>query len=965
MSRYIITTINIQNKEKEKEKEKENYNSINNRKTYLKLKSYTVNSFRSECIENNSNNPRNNQNNIQEVIQKETRHDQNDNRIKQLINKYKENHEKVGSHQSNLKSIDFVKSNNVVNIDKSYKIKNNEDSFDSLNGESFKGRRKSISLIKSLMKFKRIRNNINSKTNRVPYKFKNIEDSLSEDNDLNYFDYVNKWYSIIPNSKLSIFNKAVKEFLISILLIYLPFELIFKDSLSNFFTFFRIFIEILLIFNHLCLFVTGFYDVHGKNINYNVYSIISNIYKSSNVLYIVYEQISIFFMNSPVILLLFEGLSLSNFNSLYQISIIFKFGLFMNLNTWIQINPILETINRLMISSDNKKSAKTQKKKKEEKQNDVLISLYKLLAVFRVIIYYVLLIHISTCLWIFCYEIERDKYFNSNNWVENLNFTEVSFFNLYISGFYFTLTTLLSVGYGDIRPYNQTERIFTIIFMSIGVLFYSFLVTLISSLVVNSVTKKARFLEKKTILEEISKEHKISEELYSRINNSLIHAAQSFKADKLLLIEDLPSNIKDSVLFCMYKNLIKTLNFLKNEEKNFIVSSIQLLQTNIYDRNYKIMNIGQRINEMYFIMKGKINIQMSETYNNFCLSSISNGEHFVNNLFEKNIVISPYNLVTKSSLNEIVSLSKDCYFDLKYKFPNVLKTKLKEIEFKVKFIEELENGVIHYFHKNSSLKGFKEYSIEKINNEINKELNNKDTDGNVYKDNENRNYKFQVMNLFNEYSNKPENSLIKTRKIKTLKEIIFNKSVLKIKPFIKLRRKFEENNYFHYNNSSLIIKHNYISKRINIKHNRKTYYEDENSLYYYFKNIYDNERNNMNILDDGNSIYESSFNNKKYMKYKEKLKKISDYEKVFGALNDIKRLISNVNIYKNDEKDKIVNKNNKGRVSKRQSNLINLNTYSNPNFEFGEKAIKVKNKFISLENFKLILHKKREYFDEK
>ena len=47
-------------------------------------------------------------------------------------------------------------------------------------------------------------------------------------------------------------------------------------------------------------------------------------------------------------------------------------------------------------------------------------------------------------------------------------------FDKYITSFYFTVTTITTVGYGDIMAISILEKFFTIITMIIGVISFSF-----------------------------------------------------------------------------------------------------------------------------------------------------------------------------------------------------------------------------------------------------------------------------------------------------------------------------------------------------------------------------------------------------------------------------------------------------------------------------------------------------------
>ena len=60
------------------------------------------------------------------------------------------------------------------------------------------------------------------------------------------------------------------------------------------------------------------------------------------------------------------------------------------------------------------------------------------------------------------------------NWI-NLSdeFKEYTHSQIYVTAFYFSVTTITTVGYGDISGNNTSERIICILLMIMGVIFFS------------------------------------------------------------------------------------------------------------------------------------------------------------------------------------------------------------------------------------------------------------------------------------------------------------------------------------------------------------------------------------------------------------------------------------------------------------------------------------------------------------
>ena len=90
----------------------------------------------------------------------------------------------------------------------------------------------------------------------------------------------------------------------------------------------------------------------------------------------------------------------------------------------------------------------------------------------------IVMIHIQTCLWVMLPQLltnepnARDFY--KNTWIQEFiekNYTDNQ---LYWTSFYWVLTTVTTVGYGDIKPLLIGEKIYTIIAMIIGVMCFTF-----------------------------------------------------------------------------------------------------------------------------------------------------------------------------------------------------------------------------------------------------------------------------------------------------------------------------------------------------------------------------------------------------------------------------------------------------------------------------------------------------------
>ena len=64
--------------------------------------------------------------------------------------------------------------------------------------------------------------------------------------------------------------------------------------------------------------------------------------------------------------------------------------------------------------------------------------------------------------------------------------------DLYLIGFYFTITTITTVGYGDVSAGTFGERIFCICLMIVGVISYSFAISSFTSIITTLDSRMAK-----------------------------------------------------------------------------------------------------------------------------------------------------------------------------------------------------------------------------------------------------------------------------------------------------------------------------------------------------------------------------------------------------------------------------------------------------------------------------------------
>jgi hypothetical protein len=98
-----------------------------------------------------------------------------------------------------------------------------------------------------------------------------------------------------------------------------------------------------------------------------------------------------------------------------------------------------------------------------------------------------ILTHIVSCLWVFLGIIQDNP-----NWIDiYFNHNIPTDFELYISSFYWAFTTIDTVGFGDIVAITVPEKIFNIIWICVGVAFYSYCISTLTNILTKNNIKQS------------------------------------------------------------------------------------------------------------------------------------------------------------------------------------------------------------------------------------------------------------------------------------------------------------------------------------------------------------------------------------------------------------------------------------------------------------------------------------------
>ena len=237
-----------------------------------------------------------------------------------------------------------------------------------------------------------------------------------------------------------------------------------------------------------------------------------------------------------------------------------------------------------------------------------------------------LCVHIMACFWYYSSKIEG---FNPDTWVFRSGIDLDELGTLYIVSLYWTVTTLCTVGYGDVHAKTNLEKVLSIGWMVFSVYFLSFVIGSLSSMLASMDTKENALVSKLAIIDEFSKEAKLSKSLRSRLRYALRYSTEKTGfswTDKQNIFNELPKHLRFEVAMAMHHGAARELLFFRGKDEVVVSSIVPFLKPIFVNVNEFVYKKGEYAEEIYFIVRGRVSYVTGK--DSAKLTSMQRGSYF-------------------------------------------------------------------------------------------------------------------------------------------------------------------------------------------------------------------------------------------------------------------------------------------------------------------------------------------------
>ncbi|KAJ3174459.1 Kinesin-like protein kif27 [Geranomyces variabilis] len=276
-----------------------------------------------------------------------------------------------------------------------------------------------------------------------------------------------------------------------------------------------------------------------------------------------------------------------------------------------------------------------------------LIRLWKILRTGRIIIYYrrqekklhasfrvqvlkfvsyaIVLTHGISCIWfanacsgnIVWPSSDISASCNSDSWVnssmEFFGLASLGLGQLYIASTYWAIVTMTTLGYGDIRPNNTSERIFSIFTALCGILFYGYINGTIASTLSNMDSRRVAYQQRLDAVKQYMTDRKMDPDMKERVLTYYDYVWERNRGiDVRGLFVDMPSAFKQEVALSLNNQIIDNAVIFKECSIGFRRMIAIDMKLFLFTANEYVVHKGDLGLEMYFITQGRIDIYATD-----------------------------------------------------------------------------------------------------------------------------------------------------------------------------------------------------------------------------------------------------------------------------------------------------------------------------------------------------------------
>ncbi|KAE9602263.1 hypothetical protein Lal_00049985 [Lupinus albus] len=214
-------------------------------------------------------------------------------------------------------------------------------------------------------------------------------------------------------------------------------------------------------------------------------------------------------------------------------------------------------------------------------------------------------VHCAGC---FFYLIAARYHTPTRTWIGSTmeNFHDESLWTRYVPSIYWSITTLTTVGYGDLHPVNTGEMFFDIIYMLLNLGLTAYLIGNMTNLVVHGTSRTIDFRDTIQAASSFSQRNHLPARLQDQM---LAHLSLKFRTDSEGLqqqetLASLPKAIRSSISHYLFYSLVDTVYLFRGVSKDLLFQLVSEMKAEYFPPKEDVILQNEAPTDFYILVTG-------------------------------------------------------------------------------------------------------------------------------------------------------------------------------------------------------------------------------------------------------------------------------------------------------------------------------------------------------------------------
>ncbi|KAF4796870.1 Potassium voltage-gated channel subfamily H member 7 [Turdus rufiventris] len=238
---------------------------------------------------------------------------------------------------------------------------------------------------------------------------------------------------------------------------------------------------------------------------------------------------------------------------------------------------------------------------------------------------FALIAHWLACIWYAIGNVERPYLAHKIGWLDSLGEQLGKHYNKsdassgpsikdkYVTALYFTFSSLTSVGFGNVSPNTNSEKIFSICVMLIGSLMYASIFGNVSAIIQRLYSGTARYHMQMLRVKEFIRFHQIPNPLRQRLEEYFQHAwTYTNGIDMNMVLKGFPECLQADICLHLNQNLLQNCKAFRGASKGCLRALAMKFKTTHAPPGDTLVHCGDVLTALYFVSRGSIEILRSD-----------------------------------------------------------------------------------------------------------------------------------------------------------------------------------------------------------------------------------------------------------------------------------------------------------------------------------------------------------------